>query len=163
MSFTSLIHVPSPCNYQKLCHRCTVCLSEYHEEDTLRILPLCGHSFHATCIDIWLQQHSTCPVCRISLRELPDRKWFMQPMFSSATRSQYSMQSVNAHYCHCMENGHRRSSGSHNNQSTDPMQDGHCQFAGDSVHIGDSNSIPINHDRMTKESANRKVESPSNR
>ncbi|KAK6144654.1 hypothetical protein DH2020_021474 [Rehmannia glutinosa] len=143
--------------------QCTVCLSEYHEDDTLRILPLCGHSFHATCIDIWLQQHSTCPVCRISLRELPERKWFMQPMFSSAVRPQYRTQSVNPQYCHCTTNSHRRSSGSHNNQVTDPTQEGCCRSEGDLVNAGDRNSISIDHDRMTKDSGNRKVESPSNR
>ncbi|KAK4435901.1 E3 ubiquitin-protein ligase ATL9 [Sesamum alatum] len=139
--------------------QCTVCLSEYHEEDTLRILPLCRHSFHATCIDVWLQQHSTCPVCRISLRELPERKWFMQPMFSSAVRSQYTMQSVNAHYCHCMANGDRRSSGSHNNQETDMIQDGHCQPEGDQV----NDSLSVNHDVPTKDSTFTKLESPSSR
>ncbi|KAL0452070.1 UNVERIFIED_CONTAM: RING-H2 finger protein ATL34 [Sesamum latifolium] len=140
-----------------LLHRCTVCLSEYHEEDTLRILPQCRHSFHATCIDVWLQQHSTCPVCRISLRELPERKWFMQPMFSSAVRSQYTMQSVNAHYCNCMANSERRSSGSHNNQETDPIQDGHCQPEGDRV----NDLASVNHDGPTKDSAFRKSDSPS--
>ncbi|PIN17280.1 hypothetical protein CDL12_10053 [Handroanthus impetiginosus] len=129
--------------------QCSVCLSEYHEEDTLRILPFCYHSFHASCIDLWLQQHSTCPVCRISLRELPERKWFMQPLFSSAIRSQ----SVNAQYCHCMANGHRHSPGSHNNQVMDPTRS-----EGD----GDSTCVTIDHDNhMTKDSANRKVESPS--
>ncbi|KAI9070470.1 hypothetical protein K1719_047568 [Acacia pycnantha] len=39
-----------------------ICLSEYQGEDVLRILPCCGHFFHATCIDVWLQQHSTCPL-----------------------------------------------------------------------------------------------------
>ncbi|KAI4384363.1 hypothetical protein MLD38_002530 [Melastoma candidum] len=53
--------------------QCTVCLSEYRHGDMLRILPNCGHSFHATCIDIWLQEHSTCPVCRVSLREFPEK------------------------------------------------------------------------------------------
>lgn len=33
----------------------------------LRILPYCGHNFHMACIDLWLEQYSTCPVCRISL------------------------------------------------------------------------------------------------
>lgn len=135
--------------------QCSVCLSEYHEEDTLRFLPLCGHSFHASCIDIWLQQHSTCPVCRVSLRELPERKWFMQPMFSSAIRSQYSAQSVNAHYCRCMANGHRRPSLSHDNQPTDhPMQDDHCQHH-------EANSVSTDHDGTNKDSENRKFETPS--
>ncbi|KAK9061331.1 hypothetical protein SSX86_018511 [Deinandra increscens subsp. villosa] len=66
--------------------QCIVCLSEYHADDTLRILPSCEHFFHSTCIDIWLQQHYTCPVCRVSLREVLDRRCSMQPMFSSAIR-----------------------------------------------------------------------------
>ncbi|CAK9856454.1 unnamed protein product, partial [Sphagnum jensenii] len=43
---------------------CSVCLSEYQEGDTLRILPKCNHSFHLLCIDTWLHSHSTCPLCR---------------------------------------------------------------------------------------------------
>ncbi|KAI3458879.1 hypothetical protein Pfo_015542 [Paulownia fortunei] len=154
--------------YRELClssnenARCTVCLADYHEEDTLRILPICGHSFHATCIGIWLQQHTTCPVCRISLRELPERKWFMQPMFSSALRSQYSMQSVNTHYCHCMANGNRRSSRSHNNEIMGPIQEVRCHSEGNGVNVGDSNSITIDHEQIIKNSANRKVENPLN-
>ncbi|KAK8509468.1 hypothetical protein V6N13_061901 [Hibiscus sabdariffa] len=65
--------------------QCIVCLSEYHANDILRILPYCGHFFHVTCIDTWLQQHSTCPVCRLSLRESPEKR-LMQPLFSSAVR-----------------------------------------------------------------------------
>ncbi|KAG8390522.1 hypothetical protein BUALT_Bualt01G0092200 [Buddleja alternifolia] len=154
--------------YKELClsskenAQCPVCLSEYHEEDMLRILPVCGHSFHATCIDIWLQQHSTCPVCRVSLRELPERKWYMQPMFSSAVRSQYNnTQYLNPHYCRCMANGHRRSSGSHNSQIIDPIQEVRCQSEGNGVNIGDSNTISVDHNQATKDSGKRKVESPS--
>ncbi|KAL0403568.1 UNVERIFIED_CONTAM: hypothetical protein Sradi_1997600 [Sesamum radiatum] len=80
-------------------------------------------------------------------------------MFSSAIRSQYSMQSVNAHYCNCMANSERRSSRSHNNQETDPIQDGHCQPEGDRV----NDLASVNHDGPTKDSALRKVESPSSR
>ncbi|KAJ7525961.1 hypothetical protein O6H91_17G076100 [Diphasiastrum complanatum] len=46
---------------------CSVCLTEFQEEEKLRILPKCGHGFHADCIDMWLLSHSTCPLCRISL------------------------------------------------------------------------------------------------
>lgn len=66
--------------------QCIVCLSEYHADDTLRILPFCGHFFHSSCIDIWLQQHCTCPVCRVSLREIFDKRCPMQPLSSSAIR-----------------------------------------------------------------------------
>ena len=63
--------------------RCSICLAEYHKEDVLRILPYCGHYFHIKCIDIWLLQHCTCPVCRISLRETNEKKRSMQFMPSS--------------------------------------------------------------------------------
>ncbi|XP_071707469.1 RING-H2 finger protein ATL10-like [Rutidosis leptorrhynchoides] len=75
--------------------QCIVCLSEYHADDTLRILPFCGHFFHSSCIDIWLQQHCTCPVCRVSLREMCDKRCLMQPMFSSAV--QLSSRADNTH------------------------------------------------------------------
>ncbi|XP_062223194.1 putative RING-H2 finger protein ATL69 [Phragmites australis] len=48
--------------------QCTVCLEEYAAKDVVRMLPVCGHAFHAACIDAWLRQHPTCPVCRASLR-----------------------------------------------------------------------------------------------
>ncbi|CAK9859794.1 unnamed protein product [Sphagnum jensenii] len=49
-------------------HReCTVCLSDFEEEDDLRLLPGCKHVFHKDCIDVWFQSHSTCPLCRASL------------------------------------------------------------------------------------------------
>ncbi|CAA3019004.1 RING-H2 finger ATL38-like [Olea europaea subsp. europaea] len=107
--------------------QCTVCLAEYNEEDKLRILPNCGHSFHASCIDIWLHKQSTCPVCRISLNELPERKRFMQPMFSSAIRPQYSMQSINVRYCQCLSNCHRHSPRSLDNQMSGPTQELQCR------------------------------------
>lgn len=47
---------------------CAVCLGEYKEDELLRCLPQCGHTFHVNCIDAWLQQHATCPVCRMSLQ-----------------------------------------------------------------------------------------------
>lgn len=64
--------------------KCAVCLSDYQEKDLLRVLPYCGHAYHATCIDKWLKHHWTCPVCRISLRESPDRRKKAQPAQSSS-------------------------------------------------------------------------------
>ncbi|KAM3293114.1 hypothetical protein ACQJBY_036594 [Aegilops geniculata] len=62
---------------------CVVCLAEYEDDDVLRVLPYCGHDFHVACIDTWLKQHSTCPVCRVSLRNDPGRKHAVPPLPSA--------------------------------------------------------------------------------
>lgn len=46
---------------------CAVCISEFEDSETLRLLPRCDHVFHPQCIDAWLASHSTCPVCRANL------------------------------------------------------------------------------------------------
>lgn len=43
---------------------CSVCLSEFQQDDTLRLLPKCSHAFHIHCIDTWLKSHTNCPLCR---------------------------------------------------------------------------------------------------
>ncbi|XP_004487181.1 RING-H2 finger protein ATL40-like [Cicer arietinum] len=43
---------------------CSVCLSVFEDDEILRLLPKCKHSFHVGCIDTWLASKSTCPVCR---------------------------------------------------------------------------------------------------
>ncbi|KAE9466221.1 hypothetical protein C3L33_01873, partial [Rhododendron williamsianum] len=46
---------------------CAVCVSEFEDNETLRLLPKCDHAFHPECIDLWLASHSTCPICRANL------------------------------------------------------------------------------------------------
>lgn len=43
---------------------CSVCLTEFQEDESLRLLPKCSHAFHIPCIDTWLRSHKNCPVCR---------------------------------------------------------------------------------------------------
>ncbi|CAA7409050.1 unnamed protein product [Spirodela intermedia] len=43
---------------------CAVCLGELEGGQRLRRLPLCGHRFHARCVDQWLRLSATCPICR---------------------------------------------------------------------------------------------------
>ncbi|KAL1209038.1 E3 ubiquitin-protein ligase RING1 [Cardamine amara subsp. amara] len=43
---------------------CSVCLSEFEEDESLRLLPKCNHAFHINCIDTWLLSHKNCPLCR---------------------------------------------------------------------------------------------------
>ncbi|CAI0559288.1 unnamed protein product [Linum tenue] len=46
---------------------CAVCLCEFSEKDKLRLLPMCSHAFHISCIDTWLLSNSSCPLCRGTL------------------------------------------------------------------------------------------------
>ena len=46
---------------------CSVCLSEFQEDESVRLLPKCGHAFHIQCIDTWLRSHSNCPLCRANV------------------------------------------------------------------------------------------------
>ncbi|KAF3447577.1 hypothetical protein FNV43_RR12764 [Rhamnella rubrinervis] len=46
---------------------CSVCLSEFEENESLRLLPKCNHAFHVPCIDTWLKSHSSCPLCRSNI------------------------------------------------------------------------------------------------
>ncbi|CAG7890927.1 hypothetical protein BRARA_A03736 [Brassica rapa] len=48
---------------------CAICLNEFEDDETLRLLPKCDHVFHPHCIDAWLEAHVTCPVCRANLSE----------------------------------------------------------------------------------------------
>lgn len=49
---------------------CAICLNDICRGDSYRELSECGHSFHCTCIDAWLQSHSTCPLCRAQLPQM---------------------------------------------------------------------------------------------
>ncbi|KAG6407567.1 hypothetical protein SASPL_130559 [Salvia splendens] len=46
---------------------CAICLVEFRSSDVLRLLTACCHVFHRECIDLWLESHKTCPVCRRDL------------------------------------------------------------------------------------------------
>ncbi|KAK8692911.1 hypothetical protein V6N13_070514 [Hibiscus sabdariffa] len=46
---------------------CSVCLGEFQEDESLRLLPKCSHAFHVHCIDAWLSSHSNCPLCRANI------------------------------------------------------------------------------------------------
>ncbi|KAG7552484.1 Zinc finger RING-type [Arabidopsis thaliana x Arabidopsis arenosa] len=54
---------------------CAICLSEFEDQETLRWMPPCSHTFHANCIDVWLSSRSTCPVCRANLSLKPSESF----------------------------------------------------------------------------------------
>ncbi|KAK8647900.1 hypothetical protein V6N13_121624 [Hibiscus sabdariffa] len=67
--------VPSATIYEDDKHQlnssdCPICLEEYVVGESCRRFPLCKHTFHSSCIDQWLQNHVTCPVCRQCIYDL---------------------------------------------------------------------------------------------
>jgi len=42
---------------------CVVCMCDFAANQMVRVLP-CAHEFHARCIDKWLKDNRTCPICR---------------------------------------------------------------------------------------------------
>ena len=53
--------------------RCAVCLEGFSRGDCVSRLP-CTHQFHRACIERWLSSHVECPVCRVNLAEVHERR-----------------------------------------------------------------------------------------
>lgn len=41
---------------------CQVCMGPYEEEEMVLTLP-CFHRYHSACIEQWLRERPTCPMC----------------------------------------------------------------------------------------------------
>lgn len=50
---------------ERLDNQCSICLNQMTEET--RWTTNCQHSFHRQCLDIWENNHSSCPLCRTNL------------------------------------------------------------------------------------------------
>ncbi|KAK9747939.1 hypothetical protein RND81_02G025100 [Saponaria officinalis] len=91
---------------------CAVCLCKFCDHDTLRLLPLCSHAFHVSCIDTWLLSNSTCPLCRSNLlshgseenREFSLDYW-REMSFARSINSDYDHSIVNN--SHSFNYGHK--------------------------------------------------------
>ncbi|ERN04143.1 RING-H2 finger protein ATL52 [Amborella trichopoda] len=51
---------------------CAVCLGKFSSKDLMRVLPLCNHIFHMSCVDVWLRGHTSCPLCRAYVGVAPE-------------------------------------------------------------------------------------------
>ncbi|XP_014630609.1 NEP1-interacting protein-like 2 [Glycine max] len=49
---------------------CSICFQDFEDEEFVRTLPKCGHFFHLVCIDKWLVQQGSCPMCKIYVPDL---------------------------------------------------------------------------------------------
>ncbi|CAH8528624.1 unnamed protein product [Dicrocoelium dendriticum] len=45
---------------------CSICFEDYKLSETVTQLP-CQHIYHTSCVNTWLKQHATCPICRKDL------------------------------------------------------------------------------------------------
>ncbi|XP_042239558.1 E3 ubiquitin-protein ligase ZNRF3-like [Homarus americanus] len=89
---------------------CVVCLEEYRPHQELRVLP-CKHEFHRACVDPWLLQHRTCPLCNYNIiegcYESPPTTCTSGPssltpvahLYSTPSHAQYVALSSPAHAC----------------------------------------------------------------
>ncbi|KAL8241000.1 hypothetical protein R6Q59_014355 [Mikania micrantha] len=47
---------------------CCICLGVFEDGEKVKVLPNCFHAYHCECVDKWLTTHSTCPICRDTIR-----------------------------------------------------------------------------------------------
>lgn len=55
--------------------RCTICLDDYEEKESLRALQ-CDHLFHEVCLATWLERKKTCPLCLRKVKKRPSSSTF---------------------------------------------------------------------------------------
>lgn len=48
------------------CEQCAICIEPFKAMDNIRILP-CRHYFHKLCIDPWLLEQRSCPMCKLDI------------------------------------------------------------------------------------------------
>ncbi|KAL4230585.1 F-BAR and double SH3 domains protein 2 [Mactra antiquata] len=46
--------------------QCAVCIESYKWNDVIRVLP-CKHIFHKSCVDPWLLDQRSCPMCKMDI------------------------------------------------------------------------------------------------
>ncbi|CAD8076062.1 unnamed protein product [Paramecium sonneborni] len=54
-------------------NECAICMNEYEEKDKIAVLPCSNkHQFHSSCIRMWLEVNTKCPLCRSDVIPLTD-------------------------------------------------------------------------------------------
>jgi hypothetical protein len=65
---------------------CTICLGEYQCGDRICQVT-CGHAFHNSCCEPWMDSRATCPVCRADFNEMVSLQWSLRDEETSHTKS----------------------------------------------------------------------------
>jgi len=60
---------------EKQSKTCCICYEEWNSKNVYTYLP-CFHAFHHQCIQTWLSDHNTCPLCKCNVKEMlqPERE-----------------------------------------------------------------------------------------
>ncbi|CAG9331533.1 unnamed protein product [Blepharisma stoltei] len=45
---------------------CTICMEDFQIGVGIKSLP-CFHQYHTECIDLWLERHNNCPICKANV------------------------------------------------------------------------------------------------
>ena len=54
--------------------RCGICQDAFQEDSPVRQIRRCGHYYHLSCIEQWLANHQTCPLCMQNVMEVGERE-----------------------------------------------------------------------------------------
>ncbi|CAO2147659.1 unnamed protein product [Urochloa humidicola] len=135
--------------------QCVICLAEYEEKDVLRILPYCSHNFHMACIDSWLEQNTTCPVCRLSLLDNLDSEHTTPPPLPSVVISPPSSpESSRSDPCRCLFVSAGHSSRVSEAPRHEPDQENQVASA---PSVDGANNMPLSEVNPTPENNNQTV------
>ena len=53
---------------------CVICHNAFVNDDIIREINHCNHTFHMRCLDQWLEKSQTCPLCRKNIVENPETR-----------------------------------------------------------------------------------------
>lgn len=65
LSPSQIINIPIE-NVNESDGMCPICIESFKELQKGRVLR-CGHKYHLLCIDKWLMQHTSCPLCKAEI------------------------------------------------------------------------------------------------
>lgn len=54
--------------------RCAVCCMEFEVNEDVCSLPRCKHAFHGECVEPWLRENKTCPMCKQEVFDEEEKK-----------------------------------------------------------------------------------------
>lgn len=63
-----ILALPSATSLGDCEEECPICLTALKCGDRVRQLGPCGHTFHRSCIDLWLLRRADCPLCKHAVK-----------------------------------------------------------------------------------------------